>query len=343
MSPMHQNVAGTVSDDVLRALQEMSSPNVRQGLNDALESTNAVDAAQDAMTLQDTLPGHPFRPVQGRANRARDVTADAVPPVRAPLSDRQHLTRSPRIAHAADLQPSRSSRRPAEAKPAPSPASNKSRTAPKPAGTARVNTAPAGPPPAPVARERRRAPDGPSLTELLRREPAAVLKQARGMTPVDRDRLLIVARSAMRTLQTGTYPSSIARPAGDRAHQIIKGIERLRLVIHPTPPAPMKGKKKRKKKGKGGIAVPGAKLAPAVRRQLNDDAHARANAARTRPLDEDERLLLPSRTPIYGGYGPRSRAGYRAWVPIVADGHRETRKVSRASYGTAARTGDSLT
>lgn len=163
-----------------------------------------------------------------------------------------------------------------------------------------MTTAPLGPPPAPAVRERRRVSDGPGLPELLRREPAVVLKQARGLTPVERDRLLVVARSAMRTLETGSYPSSIARPAGDRAHQIIKGIERLQLVI---PPIPTKGKKKRKKKSKGGIAVSGAKLAPAVRRQLNDDAHARASAARTGPLDEDERLLLRSRTPIYRGYG----------------------------------------
>lgn len=311
MSPMHQNVAGAVSDGVLRALQEMSSDYVRRALQGELESTTAVEAARDAMALQDTLHGHPPTPVQARAHRARDDAVDAVPPAREPRSDSHHQAPAPRKAPVAELQSRGTSRRPTGPKPAlsPAPAPNMSRTAPRPAGMSRVPPAPPRPSPAPAMRERRCESDGPGLPELLRREPAAVLKQARGMTPVERDRLLIVARSAMRTLQTGSYPSSVARPAGDRAHQIIKGIERLQLVIHPTPPAPMKGKKKRKKKGKGGIAVPGAKLAPAVRRQLNDDAHARANAARTRPLDEDERLLLPSRTPIYGGYGPPVSGG----------------------------------
>lgn len=310
MSPMHQNVAGAVSDGVLRALQEMSSDYVRRALQGELESTTAVEAARDAMALQDTLHGHPPTPVQARAHRARDDAVDAVPPAREPRSDSHHQAPAPRKAPVAELQSRGTSRRPTGPKsalsPAPAPAPNMSRTAPRPAGTSRVPPAPPRPSPAPAMRERRRESDGPGLPELLRREPAAVLKQARGMTPVERDRLLIVARSAMRTLQTGSYPSSVARPAGDRAHQIIKGIERLQLVI---PPAPTKGKKKRKKKSKGGIPVSGAKLAPAARRQLNDDAHARANAARTRPLDEDERLLLPSRTPIYGGYGPPVSGG----------------------------------
>jgi hypothetical protein len=305
--PMHQNVASAVGDAVLEALQEMSLDYVRRTVQGELESTTAVEAAQDAMALQDTLHGHPPTPVQARANRTCDVAADTIPP--AHPSDRQFLARSSRDAPVASSRSSGTPRRPAREKLAPSPELKKSGTAPTPAETARVTTAPAGPSPAPIVRESRRGFDGPGLPELLRREPAAVLKQARGMTPVERDRLLVAARSAMRTLQTGSYPSSIGRPAGDRAHQIIKGIERLQLDIHPTPPAPMKGKKKRKKKSKGGIAVPGAKLAPAVRRQLNDDAHARANAARTRPLDEDERILLPSRTPIYGGYGPPVSGG----------------------------------
>lgn len=299
MSPMHQNVAGAVGDDVPRALQEMSSEYVRRALKGELESTTAVEAAQDEMALQDTLHGHPPTPVRRRENRAGDLAADAVGPARAPLSDSQRLARTPPRARTADPQTSGTSRRPTGARSAPSAPSKKSRTAPAPARTIPVSTAP----PAPASRARRLVADGPGVPELLRRDLAEILEEARGMTPVERDRLLIAARSALRTLQTGSYPTSITRPAGDRAHHIIKGIERLQLVTPLVPPTLTKDKKKENKKSKGAIAVSGAKLAPEVRKQLNDDAHARANAARMRPLDEDERLLLRSRTPIYRSYG----------------------------------------
>lgn len=120
--------------------------------------------------------------------------------------------------------------------------------------------------------------------------------------------LLTAARAALRTLHTGSFPTPVARPAGDRSHQIIVGIEQLQLTVAPT----LTGKASRKWKKSGATGsktrLP-AKMSPAVRKQLKDASNARARELRTQDSGEDERLLLRARNHIYRAYGAPLPAG----------------------------------
>ncbi|MGP9684017.1 hypothetical protein [Brachybacterium sp. AOP3-A1-3] len=110
------------------------------------------------------------------------------------------------------------------------------------------------------------------------------------------------ARAALSELHKGAHPTKVARPAGDRACAIIKGIERMQLTS-PVNKATTSSKKKAKRKLKGGLAMTGASLQPAVRAQLEKAEREAAASAKSRNIDTAARLPLSSHQAMYRGYG----------------------------------------
>lgn len=303
MSSMKQNVSHTVDNDVLEALRKMSSDYVRRATVGEIVGTSASQAAQDAIALQDTLHGH-ARP------KKRPAPAQSSRPSTQPAQPRKPAPRPPQV-DARETSP-RAVSAPQQAQHPPQ--SN----VPERLGSGHRPGSPALPAKGPRPPARRdsgpavpRSPQqtqGAGLPELLRREPSDVIAKARRKSPVERDMLLTAARAALRTLHTGSFPTSVARPAGDRAHQIIIGIERLQLTVAPSRTG--KASRKRKKTGaKGSKTELPAKMSPAVRKQLNDASNARARKLRTQESVEDERLLLRARNHIYRAYGAPLPAG----------------------------------
>lgn len=303
MSSLRQNVSHTVDNDVIDALRKMSSDYVRRAADGEIVGTSAAQAAQDAITLQDTLHGH-ARP------KARPTTAHPSRPSARPAQPRKGAPRSPQVdaretASRIVPAPQRSQRPPQSIIPERLGSGHRPGAAALPAKGPRRPTQLDGFPP--ISRSPQQA-KGTGLPELLRRDPSDVIAEARRKSPVERDMLLTVARAALRTLHTGSFPTSVARPAGDRAHRIIVGIERLQLTVAPsrTGKASRKRKKTGAKDSKTGLP---AKMSPAVRKQLNDASSARARALRTQDSGEDERLLLRTRRHIYRAYGAPLPAG----------------------------------
>lgn len=303
MSSLRQNVSHTVDNDVLEALRKLSSDYVRRAADGEIVGTSTSQAAQDAMPLQDTLHDHArpmTRPAPAQPSRPSTKPSQPLKPApRPPQVDARET--SPR----ATSTPQRAQRPPQSNVPerlgsGHRPGSPALRVkSPRP--PARRDSGPAVP----------RSPQqtqGAGLPELLRRKPSGVIAEARRKSPVERDMLLTAARAALRTLHTGSFPTSVARPAGDRAHQIIVGIERLQLTVAPSRTG--KASRKRKKAGaKGSKTGLPAKMSPAVRKQLNDASNARARELRNQESGEDERLLLRARNHIYRAYGAPLPAG----------------------------------
>lgn len=303
MSSMRQNVSHTVDGDVLEDLRKMSTDYVRQAADGEIVGTSSVQAAQDAMALQDTLHGHArpkTRPTPAQSSRPSTQPAQPRKPApRPPQVDARET--SPRSA----TTPQRAQRPPQSIIPERSGSGHRPEA---PANPARSPRPPARRDSVPAVSRSPQLTQGAGLPELLRREPSDVIAEARRKSPVERDMLLTAARAALRTLHTGSFPTSVARPAGDRAHQIIVGIERLQLTVAPSRTG--KASRKRKKAGaKGSKTELPSKMSPAVRKQLNDASNSRAQALRTQDSGEDERLLLRARDHLYRPYGAPLPAG----------------------------------
>lgn len=305
MSSLRQNVGRTVDSDVLEALRRITSDYVRRAADGEIVGTSATQAAHDAMALQDTLHGH-TRP------KTRRIPAQPSRPSAQPARPRKSVPRPPQV----DARETAS-----RVTPAPQPAQRPTRSlVPKRLGLGSDHRSGAAALPARGPRRPTRRDDGPAvsrspqqvqgagLPELLRRDPSDVIAEARRKSPVERDMLLTAARAALRTLHTGSYPTYVARPAGDRAHRIIVGIERLQLTAAPS--RANKASRKRKKAGaKGNKTGLPSMMSPAVRKQLNDASNARAQALRARESSGGEQLLLRRRDHIYRAYGAPLPAG----------------------------------
>lgn len=305
MSSLRQSVSHTVDNDVLEALRKMSSDYVRRAADGEIAGTSATQAPHDAMALQDTLHGH-ARP------KTRPTPAQPSRPSALPARPRKSVPRPSQFDARETASRVASAPQPAQLPPRSLIPERLSLRSDHRSGAAAL---PARGPRRPTRRD-----DGPAvsrspqqvqgagLPELLRRDPSDVIAEARRKYPVERDMLLTAARAALRTLHTGSYPTYVARPAGDRAHRIIVGIERLQLTAAPS--RANKASRKRKKAGaKGSKTGLPAKISPAVRKQLNDASTARAQALRAQESGEGERLLLRARNHIYRTYGAPLPAG----------------------------------
>lgn len=305
MSSLRQNVGRMVDSDVLEALQKMSSDHDRRAADREIAKTSATQTGHDATERQDTLLGH-ARP------KTRPTSVQPSRPSAQPARPQKSFSRPPQV----DARETAS-----RVAPAPQPAQRPTRSlVPERLGLGSDHRSGAARFPSRSPRRRARRDEGPAvsrspqqvqgagLPELLRRDPSDVIAEARRKSPVERDMLLTAARAALRTLHTGSYPTYVARPAGDRAHRIIVGIERLQLTAAPY--RANKASRKRKKAGaKGSKTGLPATMSPAVRKQLNDASNARAQALRAKESSEDERLLLRSRDHIYRAYGAPLPAG----------------------------------
>lgn len=325
MASLRQGIASTVDDDVRLALQKMSSKFVREALNDAKDPAAAASAAHDAMSLQDALYGvpaigaEPSRAPKRSAPVPRtapvEALASAVPQMlAAPERKPQKLARTSGKTPSIDSESSSNSRQlPPTARDTPAPNARARWTRPviAPPALRRDPSSPASPAPAtartkpaPRVRDEELLPDTEGLPLILRRNPSLVLKEARGNSASAREQMITTTRAALSALHKGAYPTKVARPAGDRAYAIIKGIERMQL----TSPAlkkttSPKGKKAKRKKLKGGVAMSGASLRPEVRAQLERSQRDAAATARSRNLDAAAQLPVSSREPILRGYG----------------------------------------
>lgn len=299
MGQMRLDVASTVGDEVLRALQEMSRDYVRRAGRGELPDASHAEAAKDAMTLQDKL--HRMPPMPSPRFRSDEAQQEA--------SKRSDRKQAPQNSAPTTVAPPRTPRRvrPHSAKrSAPPPADVESpqtgirptASAP-PVASSRPSRAVNG-----TAKRRDLLPSTEGLPLILRRNPAAVLAEAKKMNAVQRDHLLSVVRAAMGEVHRGTFPTRIARPASDRAHQLLKGVERLQFTTSPARlPAGSKSSKKKRKKSRRGQFAPARKLSGSTRSELNAAAHAKVAEARTARPDEDETLLLPARGPLFRAYG----------------------------------------
>ena len=177
MSSMRQNVSHTVDGDVLEDLRKMSTDYVRQAADGEIVGTSSVQAAQDAMALQDTLHGHAQDPERGPPRRSRADLPPSLLNPESPLHDRlrsmraRHLHAPPRHLNGRSAHPSPSfpSGRALVT------AQRLQRTRPSPRPPARRDSVPA------VSRSPQLT-QGAGLPELLRREPSDVIAEARQVT-----------------------------------------------------------------------------------------------------------------------------------------------------------------
>lgn len=325
MASLRQGVASAVDADVRLALQKMSTGFVHQALNDAKDPASAASAAHDAMSLQDALYGVPTigaeLPRAAKRSAPMPTTAPGeapasaapkapAPPERTPQKRAQTSRRTPPTSSASSSNPRQPTPK-APAIPAHSVQVRRPRTVAAspalrsgPSSPASPAPVTARPKPAPRVRDEELLPNTEGLPLILRRHPSLVLKEARGKSASAREQMITTTRAALSALHRGAYPTKVARPAGDRAHAIIKGIERMQL----TSPAlkkstSTKGKKAKRKKLKGGVTMSGASLRPEIRAQLERSQRDAAATARSRDIDAATQLPLSPRRPIYRGYG----------------------------------------
>lgn len=125
------------------------------------------------------------------------------------------------------------------------------------------------------------------------------------MSAAERQRLISAARAALSTVNKGAFSSSVAGPAGDRAHQIIKGVERMQMAPPPRKPHSAGSKKGRRKRGSAsrGSSLSGASLAPEVRRELQKAEQLAAYQAKKQSTQAVESLPLTPRDHVLRAYG----------------------------------------
>lgn len=324
MSSLRQGVASAVDADVRIALQKMSSDFVRDAVNGAKDSAAAAAAAHDAMSLQDALYGVSAAVTEQVRKPKHSASAPATTPAETyaaaasagqniPKRETQRFSRrSGRPSSTGSKSFPVSFQSPSK-KPLVSASSVQLDRMRKAAVPPSLRHGPSSASRPTVATDRKKPPSRvldedllpgtEGLPPMLRRRPSLVLKVARGKSAPEREQMIATARAALSSLHKGTFPTPVARPAGDRAHAILKGIERMQLTAPAVRQAGASKRKKSKKKLRGGLAMAGASLAPGVRKQLEKTERDAAASAKSRNIDTVAQLPLSSRPPIYRGYG----------------------------------------
>lgn len=313
MGSMRRGIAESIDADLLQALQAYSAEYVQRAVRGEVGDVSAADAARDAMALQDTLHGR-APSVPAVASRRETVKVAPRPAsTKAAKAQRSHEAIEP--SHRRSSAPARK----VPTRSAPVPATPPRATPPKrtlpPHQQSSATSSIRATVPAP-AQQKALTPSRPSppadalpgtagLPALLRRPPKTVLAEARLMNAVERQRLIAAARAALSAIDKGAFPSSVAGPAGDRAHQIIKGAEKMQMTPLPRKPSSAGSKKRRRKRASAsrGSAMSGASLAPEVRRELEKADQLAADEAKKQSTRAMEGLPLAPRDHLFRGYG----------------------------------------
>lgn len=324
MPSLRQGVASAVGADVRIALQKMSANYVRNALSEEMDSSSAAAAAHDALSLQDALYGLSAADKKPSRNPKRSAEASTTSPTEAPATDTSTAQVRPegkaqKPSRRSGKSPSTSSksspgtRQPASKNPftpAPSVQVRRDRTVAAPPALRRSPTSASRPTaatarkmPAPRMLDEELLPGTAGLPLMLRRRPSLVLKEARGKSAPAREKMISATRTALSALHKGAYPTMVARPAGDRAHEIIKGIERMQFTSPALKKAPSSKGRKAKRKLNGGVPMAAASLRPEVRARLEKSEREAAATARSRSIDAASRLPVSSHQAMYRGYG----------------------------------------
>lgn len=312
MGSMRRGIAESIDADLLQALQAYSAEYVQRADRGVVGDVSDADAARDAMALQDTLHGR-APSVPAVAPRRETVKVAPRPAsTKAAKTQRSHEAIEPthrRSSAPARKVPTRSAPVPATPRATPpkrtlpphqqsSATSSIRATVPAPAQQKALTPSRPSPPADAL-------PGTAGLPALLRRPPKTVLAEARLMNAVERQRLIAAARAALSAIHKGAFPSSVAGPAGDRAHQIINGVEKMQMTPLPRKPSSAGSKKRRRKRASAsrGSAMSGASLAPEGRRELEKADQLAADEAKKQSTRATEGLPLAPRDHLLRGYG----------------------------------------
>lgn len=313
MGSMRRGIAESIDADVRQALQAYSAEYVQRAHRGEVGDVSGADAARDAMALQDTLHG---RAPSVPAVAPRRETVKVAP---RPASAKPAKTQRSPGAIEPTLRRSSAPARKVPTRSAPVPATPPRETPPRRTLASRQQSSATSSiratVPAP-AQQKALTPSRPSppadalpgtagLPALLRRPPKTVLAEARSKNAVERQRLISAARAALSTVHKGAFPTAVARPAGDRAHQVIKGLERLQMAPPPQKSTSSGSTKRRRKKSSAtrGTSLFRASLSAKVRRELEKADQLAADEAKKQSTRAMEGLPLAPRDYLLRGYG----------------------------------------